>query len=59
MCFYRINKQLKAMLIHDWVNQQLYKTVGTIKYIVAIRINVINNLITFLLICILGTIFHC
>lgn len=23
------------MLIHDWVNQQLYKTVGTIKYIVA------------------------
>ena len=35
MCFYRINKQLKAMLIHDWVNQQLYKTVGTIKYIVA------------------------
>lgn len=36
MCFYRINKQLKAMLIHDWVNQQLYKTVGTIKYIVAL-----------------------
>lgn len=24
------------MLIHDWVNQQLYKTVGTIKYIVAV-----------------------
>lgn len=24
------------MLIHDWVNQQLYKTVGTIKYIVAL-----------------------
>lgn len=21
--------------MHDWVNQQLYKTVGTIKYIVA------------------------
>lgn len=36
MCFYRINRQLKTMLIHDWVNQQLYKTVGTIKYIVAL-----------------------
>lgn len=25
------------MIIHDWINQLLYKTIGTIKYIVALQ----------------------